>query len=297
MQKALMDYLTFLKLEKGLADNTIKSYERDLKLYLDYLDDEKIESLEEVDRYTILNFLAALRESGRAKNSIIRMVSSLRKFHEFLIMEQITQVNPMQYIETPKKAKDLPKVLSQSEVEALLAQPDLTTPVGVRDRTILEVMYATGMRVSEICDLKMDQLRLSLQLIQTRGKGNKERIVPLGSQACKWLGKYLDGARKILDEQNKEPSEYVFLNYRGGSLSRQGIWKKVKKLCLEAGIQKDISPHTLRHSFATHLLENGADLRIVQELLGHSDISTTQIYTHISKQRLHKVYQDHHPRA
>ena len=202
----------------------------------------------------------------------------------------------MLHIDTPKKAGTLPSVLSFSQVEKLLQVPNTHTHLGRRDRTILEVMYATGLRVSELTHLKLNDLHLELGLIQTVGKGNKERILPIGEQAVMWLEEYLLLTRAHL-ERKDEPSEWVFLNHRGGQLSRQGVWKNIRKMVQAAGIQKEVTPHTLRHSFATHLLENGADLRIVQELLGHADISTTQIYTHISKKRLQSVYQNYHPRA
>jgi integrase/recombinase XerD len=199
-------------------------------------------------------------------------------------------------VETPKKAKQLPTVLSTSEIERLLEVPDVTTHLGMRDRAILEMMYATGMRVSEIANLLLDDLHLSMEFIQTKGKGGKERIIPIGEIAIEWLENYLYDSRPYLEDEKKS-NTYVFLNYKGGSLSRQGLWKNIKQIVADAGITKKVSPHTLRHSFATHLLENGANLRIVQELLGHSDISTTQIYTHVSKKRLSEVYDKYHPRA
>lgn len=296
-QEALAEYVIYLKIERGLSANTVNSYKRDIEKYLTFLTEKKITQLDEVSRFEILDFLQTLRQSGAADNSIIRMVSSLRKFHQYLKRESIVSDDPMQLIDTPKKASTLPKAISPQAVEQLLEAPDTTTPLGVRDRTILELMYATGLRISELVNLKLADMHLTMGFIQTMGKGEKERIIPLGEIASQWLDHYLDGARVYLQDQSAETSEYVFLNSRGKGLSRQGVWKKVKQLALEAGIDQNVTPHTLRHSFATHLLENGADLRMVQELLGHADISTTQIYTHITKTRLKQVYSDYHPRA
>lgn len=296
-QEALAEYIIYLKIERGLSANTVTSYKRDIEKYLTFLTEKKTTQLDEVSRFEILDFLQTLRQSGAADNSIIRMVSSLRKFHQYLKRESIVADDPMQLIDTPKKASTLPKAISPQAVEQLLEAPDTTTPLGVRDRTILELMYATGLRISELVNLKLSDMHLTMGFIQTMGKGEKERIIPLGEIASQWLDHYLDGARVYLQDQSAETSEYVFLNSRGKGLSRQGVWKKVKQLALEAGIDQNVTPHTLRHSFATHLLENGADLRMVQELLGHADISTTQIYTHITKTRLKQVYSDYHPRA
>lgn len=296
-QEALAEYIIYLKIERGLSANTVTSYKRDIEKYLTFLTEKKITQLDEVSRFEILDFLQTLRQSGAADNSIIRMVSSLRKFHQYLKRESIVSDDPMQLIDTPKKASTLPKAISPQAIEQLLEAPDTTTPLGVRDRTILELMYATGLRISELVNLKLSDMHLTMGFIQTMGKGEKERIIPLGEIASQWLDYYLDGARVYLQDQSAETSEYVFLNSRGKGLSRQGVWKKVKQLALEAGIDQNVTPHTLRHSFATHLLENGADLRMVQELLGHADISTTQIYTHITKTRLKQVYSDYHPRA
>lgn len=296
-QEALEEYIIYLKIERGLSANTVTSYKRDIEKYLTFLMEKKITQLDEVSRFEILDFLQTLRQSGAADNSIIRMVSSLRKFHQYVKRESIVSDDPMQLIDTPKKASTLPKAISPQAVEQLLEAPDTTTPLGVRDRTILELMYATGLRISELVNLKLSDMHLTMGFIQTMGKGEKERIIPLGEIASQWLDHYLDSARVYLQDQSAETSEYVFLNSRGKGLSRQGVWKKVKQLALEAGIDQNVTPHTLRHSFATHLLENGADLRMVQELLGHADISTTQIYTHITKTRLKQVYSDYHPRA
>ena len=292
----LKDYSHYLKVERGLSENTIISYERDLKRYMLFLDNQGIGKWDELDRYIILTFLRELTDEKKSAASITRMVSSLRKFHQFLKQERYTEVDPMQHIETPKKAQKLPKALSQDEIVRLLEAPDTTDKFGIRDRAILEVMYATGLRVSELIGLKMSDLHLSLGLIQTIGKGDKERIIPLGDIAIEWIEVYLEKSRPKLSRPGQN-DPHLFLNHHGRGFSRQGIWKNLAKHVTTAGIEKEVTPHTLRHSFATHLLENGADLRIVQELLGHSDISTTQIYTHISKQRLADVYNDYFPRA
>lgn len=291
------EYLVHLKIERDLAENSVKSYQRDIQKYIDFLEAEKIVEWHKIDRYDIVLFMQRLKEDSQSSNSIIRMTSSLRQFHQYLRQEKITEQDPMQYVDTPKKAEVLPKVLSLKEVEVLLQTSDITTEIGLRDRAILEVMYATGLRISELVHLEMDELHLTMGFIQTVGKGNKERILPIGGEAVKWLNEYLMDSRSIFESRAAEESPYVFLNARGRGLSRQGVWKNLKKTVQKAGIKKNVTPHMLRHSFATHLLENGADLRIVQELLGHSDISTTQIYTHITKARMKDVYEQYHPRA
>lgn len=295
MEEEINEYLRYLSIERGLSFNTRKSYERDLNQYLHYLKEHEITSWQTIDRFVVIQYLETLHAENKASATITRMITSLRKFHQFLRQERYTEQDPMQHIETPKKAQKLPSTLSLKEVERLIETPDTSKSLGIRDRAILEVMYATGMRVSELVGLKLGDLHLSLGLVQTLGKGDKERIIPLGDYGIQWLERYLDEVRPLLV---KNPSEnHVFLNHHGSSLSRQGIWKNLKQLVREAGIYKDVTPHTLRHSFATHLLENGADLRTVQELLGHADISTTQIYTHITKKRMTDVYKQHFPRA
>lgn len=296
MNDTMDEYLHFLKVERGLSKNTIQSYRRDLSQYLDFLKNSQISAWDQVDRYVVLNFLQCLKEEGKSSATIIRMVSALRKFHQFLRQERITENDPMQHVDTPKKGQKLPKILSVEEVETLIETPDTTTILGIRDRAILEVMYATGLRVSELISLKLSDLHLSLGLIQTIGKGDKERIIPLGDLAITWIEKYLNESRSSLS-YHKEPQPFLFLNHHGRGLTRQGIWKNLRQIVKDAGIEKEVTPHTLRHSFATHLLENGADLRVVQELLGHADISTTQIYTHITKQRMADVYKEYFPRA
>lgn len=296
MKEQIIDYLHYLAIERGLSQNTRKSYERDLEQYLTFLTEQHIKDWQAVDRVLILSFLQQLQQSGKSSATIIRMVSSLRRFHQFLRQERFTDHDPMQHIDSPKKQQKLPDTLSLSEVERLIETPDTKEVLGIRDRAILEVMYATGLRVSELIGLQLKDLHLSMGLLQTTGKGDKERIVPLGDLAIQWIETYLEEARPFLTRKHPEES-HLFVNNHGKQLSRQGIWKNLKALVRKAGITKNVTPHTLRHSFATHLLENGADLRTVQELLGHADISTTQIYTHITKKRMTEVYKQHFPRA
>lgn len=296
MQEQITDYLHYLTIERGLSENTKKSYQRDLLQYLSFLEKQKITDWQEVDRFTVVSFLQELKEDGKSSATIARMITSLRRFHQFLRQERITDHDPMQHIDSPKKQQKLPDTLSLGEVEQLLGTPDTKETLGLRDRAILEVMYATGLRVSELINLKLNDVHLEMGLLQTLGKGDKERIVPLGDIAIKWVRRYLADARPYLTRRNPAES-HLFVNNHGSGLSRQGIWKNLKAIVQKAGIYKTVTPHTLRHSFATHLLENGADLRTVQELLGHADISTTQIYTHITKKRMTDVYKQYFPRA
>lgn len=290
----MADYLRVIRVERGLSANTITAYRQDLTTFSKFLDKQK-RDLGSVDHLLVLRFLNQLRTAGRANTSIARMVTTLRKCFAYLKKEGVVAHDPMQTIKPPKKAQHLPAVLTINEVDDLLAVPDVEKPLGIRNKAMLELMYATGLRVSELVHLKLTDLHLDLAMLQTIGKGDKERIIPMGEVAIDWLKTYLRDSRpKLLKGQQ---SETVFLNDHGRPISRQGVWLLIKNLVKAAGIQKDVSPHTLRHSFATHILENGADLRIVQELLGHSDISTTQIYTHISKKRLTEVYDQFHPRA
>lgn len=290
----MADYLRVIRVERGLSANTITAYRQDLTTFSKFLDKQK-RDLGSVDHLLVLRFLNQLRTAGRANTSIARMVTTLRKCFAYLKKEGVVAHDPMQTIKPPKKAQHLPAVLTINEVDDLLAVPNVEKPLGIRNKAMLELMYATGLRVSELVHLKLTDLHLDLAMLQTIGKGDKERIIPMGEVAIDWLKTYLRDSRpKLLKGQQ---SETVFLNDHGRPISRQGVWLLIKNLVRAAGIQKDVSPHTLRHSFATHILENGADLRIVQELLGHSDISTTQIYTHISKKRLTEVYDQFHPRA
>lgn len=291
------EFSRYLLIDKGKAENTIKSYRQDLTKFTIFLEKQSMTNIEEVDQQTIRLFLAYLRESGYAASTTSRIISTLKKLFVYLLKEGRVALNPLALIQSPKNIHRLPKVLNMQQVDALLNAPDTTTSWGLRDRAILEVMYATGLRVSELIGLTIDELHLDLGFLQTIGKGNKERIVPLGEEAEYWVSEYLALIRPSFAQKSKQPSAAVFLTERGNAFTRQGIWKNLKKYVALANIDFEVSPHMLRHSFATHLLENGADLRMVQELLGHSDISTTQIYTHITQQRLQKVYRKYFPRA
>ncbi|WP_018660526.1 site-specific tyrosine recombinase XerD [Heyndrickxia acidiproducens] len=297
MEDQLKDFMHFMVVEKGLADNTVKSYERDLHSYIRYMQKvEQLGSLNDVTRVHILHFLNFLKTQGKSSKTIARHIASIRSFHQFLLRDKATDQDPTVHIETPRPERSLPKVLTIQEVEALLAAPKGDTPLHMRDQAMLEMLYATGMRVSELIQLNLDSLHLTMGFIQCIGKGDKERIIPIGRTAASSVERYIkDGRPKLISAQHR--TDALFLNHHGRRLTRQGFWKILKGLAKKANIEKDITPHTLRHSFATHLIENGADLRAVQEMLGHADISTTQIYTHVSKTRLKDVYAKFHPRA
>lgn len=294
MQTYLDIFLDYLKIEKGLSSNTINAYRHDLKEYFVFLKKKGKNNLEEVTKDEIVEFLFSLRET-HAISTVARFFSSIRGFHRFLFREKILKTDPTQLIEYPKLEKKIPAVLDLWEVERILKAASLRTPQGIRDRAILEVMYATGLRVTELAKLKLKDVNIEIGFLRCQGKGSKERIIPLGRIAKKFLEKYLLKARpKLL--KGKE-SEFLFLAQGGHPLSRQSIWKMIKRIVKKAKIRKKVSPHTLRHSFATHLLERGADLRSVQEMLGHANITTTQIYTHINRLRLKEIHRQFHPRA
>ncbi|HET7578434.1 MAG TPA: site-specific tyrosine recombinase XerD [Bacillales bacterium] len=296
MEDDVKDFLHYLVVEKGLSRNTVAAYRRDLQDYIAFLKEkENLRSLNEVMRENIIRYMMTLKDRGRASTTLARHTASVRSFHQFLLRERKANQDPSVHIETPKTERKLPKVLSVQEVEALLDAPKTATPFGQRDQAMLEMLYATGIRVSELVQLDVGDVHLTMGFVRCIGKGNKERIIPLGKMANQALSRYLDGARNEL--LKKKQNDALFLNHHGGRLSRQGFWKILKGLAREANIQKELTPHTLRHSFATHLLENGADLRAVQEMLGHADISTTQIYTHVTKARLKDIYTAYHPRA
>ncbi|GGA60781.1 site-specific tyrosine recombinase XerD [Ornithinibacillus halotolerans] len=295
LNHAYNDFFHYLQIERGLSENTLKSYKRDLHRYTEKMKKTDHASWNEITRTDIISFLYQLKDEGKSSATIARTISSIRQFHHFLLREDIVKHDATLHIETPKKERKLPDVLSLEEVDKLLDIQG-TTPLDIRNKAMLELMYATGLRVSELVSLKIDDLHLTMGFVRCTGKGSKERIVPLGEVAEQALETYLKKSRTILIKKNKEERS-LFVNQHGRPLSRQGFWKILKKLTDEANISKDITPHTLRHSFATHLLENGADLRAVQEMLGHSDISTTQIYTHVSKSRLKDMYKAYHPRA
>ncbi|QED48505.1 site-specific tyrosine recombinase XerD [Cytobacillus dafuensis] len=297
MEDELKDFIHYLIVEKGLAKNTIMSYERDLKSYTKYLINiENLLSLNSVQRAQIIHFLGFLKDQGKSSKTLARHVASIRAFHQFLLREKSVDHDPSVHIESPQLERSLPKVLNMQEVETLLDSPKNTDHYGIRDKAMLELLYATGIRVSELIGLNMGDVHLTMGFVRCVGKGNKERIIPIGKAAAQALDYYLkEGRSQFLSKKHQE--EAFFLNHHGNRLTRQGFWKILKRLTREAGIEKELTPHTLRHSFATHLLENGADLRAVQEMLGHADISTTQIYTHVTKTRLKDVYTQFHPRA
>lgn len=297
MNDQIQDFIHYLVVERGLSNNTIVSYERDLKAYAIFLKEHlRIESVNEIGRVHILQFLKHLKETGKSSKTIARHIASIRSFHQFLLREKVANEDPSVHIETPQVERKLPNVLSLAEVEKLLETPKLTSPIGYRDKAMLELLYATGIRVSELIQLNLSDIHLMMGFIRCYGKGRKERVVPIGQKATNAIEEYLEKGRSKLVKQ-KNQTEALFLNHHGKRMTRQGFWKNLKKIAKEAGIQKELTPHTLRHSFATHLLENGADLRAVQEMLGHADISTTQIYTHVTKTRLKDVYKQFHPRA
>ncbi|MDI3540929.1 Tyrosine recombinase XerD [Koleobacter methoxysyntrophicus] len=295
MLQLVNEFLTFLQVEKGLSKNTLDSYGRDLKKYIEFLKSQKILSFSETNRTIIISYFLQLQKKGHASSTISRNLASIRSFYQFLVRERYLDKDPTINLESPKLEKRLPKVLSIKEVDLLLEQPDIKKPLGLRDKAMLELLYATGIRVTELITLDITDVELDMGYIKCLGKGSKERIVPIGSEAVKFLEQYILTERKKLIKKREEKA--LFVNHHGYRLTRQGFWKIIKRYAKRAKINKQITPHTLRHSFATHLLENGADLRSVQELLGHADISTTQIYTHITKKRLREVYSKTHPRA
>ncbi len=289
------EFLVYLRVEKGLSPNTVEAYGRDVARYAAYLDANGIATPEDVTPPAITTFLNQEKKRGLAPSSLARLVSSVKRFHLFLVNEDLTENLPTSELRTPHKAQRLPRVLSQSEAAALLDQPITGDPAGLRDRAMLETLYATGMRVSELTSLDLEDLDLEEGEARVMGKGGKERVVPLGTQAEERLLKYLKfGRQRLLGGRS---SRAVFLNQRGGRLSRSGAWRIIKGYAARVGLGERLTPHTLRHSFATHLLENGADLRYIQELLGHSSISTTQIYTHVSKEKVKEIYMQAHPRS
>jgi integrase/recombinase XerD len=295
MDQLLDQYLHYLIIEKGLSKNTIEAYRHGLSRFFDHLRKKGIQEIRNVGKFDIRAFLLVLKKRGLSTKTLVRDLVAIRTFFQFMIQEEILEVNPAEEIESPKTTKTLPEILTLKEVEKLLEQPDPRTYLGIRDRTMLEVLYATGMRVSELIQLPANQINLENGYVVIYGKGSKERIVPLGSEAIKWVNLYLRAARERL-AKGKE-SHFLFINRSGSRMSRQRFWKNLKTYGLRAGLRKRITPHLLRHSFASHLLERGADLRSVQMMLGHVDISTTQIYTHVTGERLKKIHQRYHPRG
>lgn len=292
-------YTNFLQVEKGLAPHSVESYSRDVRRFLRYLYSQEIDNLNKVSASIVLDYLMHLTESGLSGRSRARALVSVRGFFKFLVLEDMIMRNPCAGIEMPRQSRKLPDHLTEEEVERLLAQPTSSagphTPLQLRDSAMLETLYATGVRVSELCNIKTADLNLDVGYVTVFGKGRKERVVPLGQMALERIRSYLEGGRAVtLGERS---SDYLFVTARGGPLTRQAFWKNIRNYARACGIQRPISPHKIRHSFATHLLEHGADLRSVQDLLGHADISTTQIYTRVNKALLKEVYDRCHPRA
>ncbi|MDK2848653.1 MAG: integrase/recombinase XerD [Desulfuromonadales bacterium] len=295
MDQFLDLFLNYLVVEKGLSNNTLDAYGRDLARYLEYLNENGVSAPDGITPPIVVSFLAKLKDHGLSARSRARKLVSLRMFHRFLLSENLARTNPAAQVAAPKSLTKLPQTLSPTEVERLLNAPGDTTCFDLRDRAMLEILYATGLRVSELVGLTLQDLQLDVGYLTAFGKRRKQRIVPLGETAREAVLDYLSYGRAEL--AGDAGSVFLFLNRSGNGLTRQGFWKMMKRRALEAGISKNITPHTLRHSFATHLLDNGADLRAVQAMLGHADISTTQIYTHVTRERLKNIHQQHHPRG
>lgn len=296
MEKKIDAFMDYLKYEKGLSNNTLTAYRRDLlKLHQFLKASSRSVEPGEIGKKDIMAFLSWQIDRGAAHASVARSLSSVKTFYKFLIMEGYQGKNPTADLETPKIKRKLPQVLNIEEVDLLLAQPNMLNPLGIRDRAMLELMYGTGIRVSELLDLQVDDINTTAGFLRCMGKGRKERVIPVNQTAIDWVQRYLTRSRSFLVKKHGE--RILFVNAHGRRMSRQGFFKIIAGYADKAGLEKDVTPHTLRHSFATHLLENGADLRAVQEMLGHADISTTQIYTHLTKSRLREVYQQYHPRA
>ncbi|OPY59028.1 MAG: Tyrosine recombinase XerD [Pelotomaculum sp. PtaU1.Bin035] len=293
--ESIDEFIYYLAVERGLAENTLVSYRQDLTDYLAFCRECGLNSLEQADKNAILSYLYKMQFEGRSPSTISRRLAAMRSYYKYLVIENILQKDPTADLEFPKLVQKLPRVLTVEEMDHLLGQPLISEPAGIRDKAMLELLYATGIRVSELVSLNLEHVNLENGIIRCFGKGAKERIVPLGDVAVRYLGEYLARGRSKLKKTSNTSA--LFVNHLGRRLTRQGFWKIIKRYAVKGKIDKEITPHTFRHSFATHLLENGADLRSVQEMLGHADISTTQIYTHLTRQRLKEVYTRSHPRA
>ena len=287
-------YLDAIWMEKGLSKNSLESYRTDLTLFTQWLASQSL-SLMQVNAETLLRYLAVRHERKLSSRSTARFLSCVRGFYRHQLREGVISENPVAIVKSPKLPRSLPKSLTELDVESLLSAPELDNPIGLRDRTMLEVLYACGLRVTELVSLTMPQINLRQNVIRVVGKGSKERLIPMGEEAAMWLARYFREARPQL--LNNIPNEIVFPSTRAQAMTRQTFWHRIKHWATVAGIEKPLSPHTLRHAFATHLLNHGADLRVVQMLLGHSDLSTTQIYTHIARTRMKEQHAAHHPRG
>ena len=289
-------FIDALWLESGLSKNTLSAYRSDLTLFCNYLGTakDKIDLLK-VEQSDVQKFLAYLLAQNSKSSSSARVLSTLRRFYRYQIRENRVSADPCAQVLSPKQGRPLPKTMSEQQVDDLLSAPDTQTPLGLRDRAMLETLYATGLRVSELVEMTLLEVNLDVGVVRIIGKGNKERLVPLGAQAIDWIDQYIAIARPSLLKQKM--SDALFVTARGSAMSRQAFWYLIKKHALVAGISQTLSPHTLRHAFATHLINHGADLRSVQMLLGHADLSTTQIYTHVARERLQSMHSQHHPRG
>ncbi len=294
--KVIDEFLDALWSERGLSQNTLAAYGRDLKAFSHWLFKEENITLLESQNFHIEGYIGFSGKKGSKASSMARTISSLRRFYRYQLREGRIQVDPTALVEPPKLSKSLPDTLSEAQVEALLDAPDINDSLGLRDRAMIELLYAAGLRVSELVSLEYSSVNLQQGVVRVMGKGNKERLIPMGDEAVNWIQQYLDDARPDI-MQGKGISPQLFVTKRGGGMTRQAFWYLIKRHALSVGINKKISPHTLRHAFATHLLNHGADLRVVQLLLGHCDLSTTQIYTHVAKARLQALHQEHHPRG
>lgn len=296
MESFLKEYLATLTIEKNLSENTINSYKSDLTSFLNFITQSGIDDLSDIKTTHITSFFKLLKEAGLNETSAARYFSSLKGFFKYLYRNEYIKINPVERISPPKISRKLPEVLNVREINLILDQPNVKDTIGLRDKAILELFYACGTRISELINIKVNDLFLSEEVIRVFGKGSKERLIPIGSSAIKWIIEYLKKSRPLL-VKNIKSENYLFLNQRGTKFSRMGIWKIVRQYVKKAEIEKNVHPHTFRHSFATHLIEGGADLRAVQEMLGHSDISTTQIYTHIDRDYIKLVHKKFHPRG
>lgn len=290
----LKSFIDYLQIERQVAANTVEAYQRDLLRFIKFLEERKIMDVASVTHHDIYAFLEMLHDLTLSSASVSRNLSAVRAFYHFLIGEDVIQIDPTENIVVPKPWMKLPEVLSPEEIDRILEQPDTSTDTGIRDRAMLEVAYATGARVSELVSLKINDIFWQDEFVRVFGKGSKQRLVPIGKTALNWTSDYINGPRRHLAALGLA-GDVIFLNRFGKRLSRQSVWIHLKKYALEAGITKFISPHTIRHSFATHLIEGGADLRAVQEMLGHVDITTTQIYTHLDRDYLKQVHHKFHP--
>jgi integrase/recombinase XerD len=300
MNPLCAQYLHFLSLEKNASPNTIASYRLDINRYLGFLEDQQITDMGQVSGEHVAGFLARLHEQKLSARSVNRSFSAIRGFHKYLVIDGIAGSNPAELVTPPRQGRTLPGVLTPAEVESILTQPSASAKdrreLWIRDRAILESLYATGMRVSEVITLRQPDVAADQGVLRVLGKGSKERLIPVGPAALDWIARYRTECRPRLLRRDAS-EEILFLNARGTAMTRMAVWKIVQTYALRAGVQKDVHPHTFRHSFATHLLEGGADLRAVQEMLGHSDISTTQVYTHIDREYLKEVHRSFHPRG